>query len=68
MRVPLVGVWSAAQVLEDGAIGVAVDLKGDAVVRRRRDGCVDIDGRLVAAFKAQLVGRRIEAVPVERTV
>lgn len=62
------GLESAAQVPQDGALGVAVDLEGDGAVRRRGNRCVEVDRRLVAACRAQLVGRLIEAVPVERTV
>lgn len=53
-----------AEVLKLSAKGVGIHAEGDGATRGRGDGRVQVDGRLVLARGAQLVGRLVEAVPV----
>lgn len=57
----------AAQILKLGSKGVRVHGEGDGVAMGRGDGRVQHNGRLVLAGGTELVGRLVEAVPIQRS-
>lgn len=57
----------SAEVLKLSTMGISIDLECDGASVGSGDGGIQVDGRLVLARGAQLVGRLVEAKPVQRS-